>query len=97
MAIKTNNKVILPGTGTDQQQRLIEALNPENLKLQDFSVADWMKFAWHFAEQENYFNNYNQKDGNWQDFFIEETKIKAFLHWVKSANFNENQASKGFY
>ena len=79
MATKTKNKVILPGEGTDQQQRLIDALNPDSLNLNDFSVADWMKFAWNFAEKVNYFNYSNQKEGNWQDFFVEESQIKSLL------------------
>lgn len=86
MAEKSKNKVILPGTGTDQQQRFIDALNPDTLKLHDFSVADWMKFAWNFAEKVNYFDTGNQKDGNWQAFFVEEPKIKAFLTGMDSDN-----------
>ena len=84
MATKIKNKVILPGEGTDQQQRLIAALNPGTLKLHDFSVADWMKLAWNFAEKINYYNTENQKDGNWQDFFIEEPKISAFLKGLET-------------
>ena len=76
MAANFNKTTILPIDGTDQQQRFIDALNPDNLNLQDFSVADWMKFAWHFAEKINYFNSGNQEEGNWQDFFVEESKIK---------------------
>lgn len=86
MATKTKNKAILPGEGTDQQQRLIDALNPGRLNLQDFSVAEWMKFAWNFAEKVNYFNTNNQKDGNWRDFFIEESKIKTVLNGLETDN-----------
>ena len=84
MAKKTTYQAILPGEGTDQQQRGIEALNPDLLKLHDFSVADWMEFAWDFAKKVNYFDGENQIDGNWQDFFIEETEIKAFLNRLES-------------
>ena len=79
MAAKTTNKLIFPGEGTTQQQRIVDVLQPDKLNLHDFSVADWMKFAWNFAEKVNYFNSENQADGNWQDFFIEEAKIKSFL------------------
>jgi hypothetical protein len=84
MATKTTNKVILPGDGTDQRQRIIDALDPNTLKLHNLSVDDWMRFAWHFAEEVNYFNASNQIDGNWQDFFIEEPKIKAFLYGLET-------------
>ena len=84
MAANFNNTTILPVDGTDQQQRFIDALNPDNLNLQDFSVADWMKFAWHFAEKINYFNSGNQKEGNWQDFFVEESKIKELLDGMET-------------
>lgn len=84
MATKTTYQSTIPGEGTDQQQRWIEALNPKALNLHDFSLADWMKFAWNFAEKVNYFNAANQIDGNWRDFFIEESRIKAFLNGQKS-------------
>lgn len=77
---KHAHTALLPGVGTDQQQRWLEALNPEGLKLHGFDVADWMKFAWNFAEKVNYFNSANEQEGNWQDFFVEETEIKQFLN-----------------
>jgi hypothetical protein len=84
MATKTTYQSTIPGEGTDQQQRVIDALNPGLLNLHDFSVADLMKFAWNFAEKVNYFNTENQIDENWQDFFIEESEIKAFLNNLES-------------
>lgn len=77
---KHTHTALLPGVGTDQQQRWLEALNPEGLKLHGFDVADWMKFAWNFAEKVNYFNSANELEGNWQDFFVEESAIKQFLN-----------------
>lgn len=76
---KHTHITLLPGNGTDQQQRWLEALNPEEVKLHGFEVADWMKFAWNFAEKVNYFNSANEQEGNWQDFFVEKTAIKQFL------------------
>lgn len=84
MATKTTSKLILPGIGTDQDQRVVDALDPQKLKLLNFGVADWMKFAWLFAEKVNYFNSDNQEAGNWQDFFIEESKIKSFLDTLET-------------
>lgn len=84
MATKTTSKLILPGIGIDQDQRVVDALDPQKLKLLNFGVADWMKFAWLFAEKVNYFNSDNQEAGNWQDFFIEESKIKSFLDTLET-------------
>ncbi|MFY9152169.1 MAG: baseplate J/gp47 family protein [Prolixibacteraceae bacterium] len=86
MAAKTKDMFFLPGEGTDQQQREVEILNPKNLNLHDFSVADWMKFAWNFAEEVNFFDAENKLEGNWQDFFIEEAKIKSFLDGLEKDN-----------
>ena len=79
MTIKAKHKAIIPGEGTDQQQRFLEALNPNSLNLHDFNETDWMRFARRFAEKVNYFNLENKKDGNWQDFFADETEIKSLL------------------
>ena len=84
MTEKTTHKVIIPGTGTNQQNRHMEALNPEALNLVDFGVSEWMKFAWNFAGQVNYFGSSNEKDGNWQDFFVEENSIETFLNQIES-------------
>lgn len=84
MATKTTSKLILPGIGTDQDQRIVDALDPQKLKLLNFGVPDWMKFAWQFAEKINYFNSDNQEAGNWQDFFIEEAKIKSFIDTLET-------------
>lgn len=84
MTAKTTHKNLLPGTGTDQQDRQIRELNPDNLNLMDFSIAEWMKFAWNFAGEVNYFNSENEKDGSWQDFFVEESNIKTFLNQIET-------------
>ncbi len=62
---------ILRRNGRDQQQRYNEILNPDNLKLHDLDVEDWMLFAYNFAKHVNYFRaeNDNAPSGDWQDFF----------------------------
>ncbi len=79
MTTKTKHTAIIPGGGTDQQQRFLEALNPASLNLIDLGTAEWMKFARKFAAKVNYFNLENQKEGNWQDFFADEAEIKSLL------------------
>lgn len=79
MGTKTTPKNILPGEGTDQQQRILAALSPGALQLQELGVAEWMSFARSFAEKVGYFDLNNQPNGNWQKFFIDESQIQSFL------------------
>ncbi|WP_025741554.1 baseplate J/gp47 family protein [Aquimarina pacifica] len=62
---------ILERSGRDQEQRFNEKLDPDNLKLHDLDIEDWMLFAYNFAKHVNYFdtNNDNTPSGNWQDLF----------------------------
>ncbi len=57
--------------GKTQSQRFLEELNPENLQLNDLDVADWLLFAFNFAQHLNYFDKENPEivTANWQDFF----------------------------
>lgn len=69
--MSNNIDKILKRSGTGQAQRFVEALDPTNFQLQDFSVEDWILFAYNFAKNVNYFNAKNDKivSGNWQGFF----------------------------
>lgn len=62
---------ILQRNGTGQERRYIEALNPENFELHDFTIEDWILFAYNFAEKLNYFptENHEVASGDWQPFF----------------------------
>ncbi|MGJ8744938.1 baseplate J/gp47 family protein [Polaribacter sp.] len=62
---------ILKRSGTGQAQRFVEALDPTNFKLQDFSVEDWILFAYNFAKNVNYFSTNDDKkpSGDWEAFF----------------------------
>jgi len=67
--------------GTDQSDRLKKGLLPENLLLMDFSVAEWMAFAYNFSKEVNYFGIQNDSvpQGHWDEFFIEKENIQSFL------------------
>ncbi|WP_346860957.1 hypothetical protein [uncultured Draconibacterium sp.] len=73
--------ILLTREGTEQGQRYIDALNPDNVKLNDFTLENWMEFAYNFASHVNYFSTENDlvPDGNWQDFFKSKTEIENFL------------------
>ena len=77
--------ILLAREGTEQNQRFIDALNPDSVKLNDFELKDWMKFAYDFAADVNYFAIENDKVpvGNWQSFFKSEAEIGSFLNEVE--------------
>lgn len=76
--------IALSREGSDQNRRFIEALDPGSVKLNDFSLKEWMQFAYRFAGHVNYFNNLNFEDpsGNWEFFFKNETELEEFLKSV---------------
>jgi len=81
--------ILIKREGTEQQQRFIDALSPEYFKLNEFSLNDWMKFAYSFAEHVNYFEttDFQNHSGNWQDFFTPDKGLEDFL---KAFDLNEN-------
>lgn len=72
--------------GTGQGERDKKSLDPENLKLNDFSLSNWMEFAHTFAKEINYFSTQDANNplSNWKDFFIEKDKIENFLSEIDS-------------
>ena len=81
--------ILIKREGTEQQQRYIDALDPEYFKLNEFSLNDWMQFAYGFAEHVNYFEttDFQNRSGNWQDFF---TSDKALEEFLKAFDLDEN-------
>ena len=75
-------EILIAREGTEQQQRFIDALDPEYFKLNEFSLNDWMKFAYSFAEHVNYFetSDFQNHSGNWQDFFASDKELEVFLN-----------------
>ncbi|MCD0470422.1 baseplate J/gp47 family protein [Flavobacterium sp. JAS] len=62
---------VLSSNGSDQKQRYLNALQPENIHLNDFDQADWILFAHNFSEYVNYYQNSNSEkpSGDWKPFF----------------------------
>lgn len=77
--------ILLTREGSDQMQRYLKALDPESLKLNDFSLKEWMQFAFNFAKYINYFdtNNAEIPSGNWKDFFIADAEIEKYLKKIQ--------------
>jgi hypothetical protein len=65
------DNVIFKRNGVNQEERFSDALEPDNLKLHDFTIEDWLLFAYNFAKQVNFFDTDNDKktEGDWQVFF----------------------------
>lgn len=76
--------IALTREGSDQNRRFIEALDPGSVKLNDFSLKEWLQFAYRFAGHVNYFSNldFEEPSGNWEFFFKNDTELKDFLKRV---------------
>ncbi|WP_299441134.1 baseplate J/gp47 family protein [uncultured Aquimarina sp.] len=80
-----HNDLLLMRNGTSQSQRFIETLDPASVKLHDLTTEDWMRFAIQFSRKVNYFDTEtNTVSGDWNDFFINEDEIKAFVDKLKN-------------
>ncbi|MDY0389497.1 MAG: baseplate J/gp47 family protein [Desulfobulbus oligotrophicus] len=71
--------------GTSQNERFLAALDPENVRIHQFDLRDWMRFAYHFGARLNYFSTADAHvpDGNWQEFMKAEDEIRE---WLKDAS-----------
>lgn len=78
--------IALKREGTNQQHRFLKALAPDSVRLNDFSLEQWMSFAYDFAKQINFFdkNNSQTPSGDWQDFFKSKNEIQEFLNQVET-------------
>jgi len=86
MSKNCEHSFLLNHTGTGQTERVKDTLAPENLKLNDLSLSQWMAFAYTFANEVNYYGVQDADNslGNWQNFFLEQEKIEAFLTKIES-------------
>lgn len=59
--------------GTQQSERLLQALIPGNLRLDDRSMADLLAFAGEFAKHVRYWGADNTPGGDWSAFWEKDT------------------------
>ncbi|WP_299248460.1 baseplate J/gp47 family protein [uncultured Aquimarina sp.] len=79
-----HNDLLLMRNGTSQNQRCIDALDPNNIQLHDLTTEDWMRFALKFSENVHYFKTEtNSISGDWTNFFVKEDEILAFVEKLK--------------
>jgi hypothetical protein len=62
------NKV-LKSDGTNQGQRLLAALDPVNIKIDDRGIKEILDFIYGLSKEINFFNINNDPDGDWRSFF----------------------------
>ena len=81
MALNCKTKHPLQYDGTSQDQRFLDALEPGYAPIHEFSLRNWMLFAYNYATHLRYFNlNEDKKaDGNWQVFMKDESEIESYL------------------
>jgi len=80
--IGKNNPLIR--NGTSQAGRILQALLPSSVKIDGQSVADTLEFAKKYAQLINYYNQNNEKDGDWQNFFEIDTATILSETFLKS-------------
>lgn len=65
--------------GKSQNQRLLDALLPSYVSVDERSTADLLIFAREYAKQINYYDPDNELDGNWLDFFDSDISTQIAL------------------
>lgn len=80
------NKNPLFRDGTSQQQRLIKALLPDYVKVDERDMRALIEFVDKFASQIQYYNQNNQKDGSWKELvagqMIDELNQRTEPHYA---------------
>jgi hypothetical protein len=67
-----SNKNPLLRDGTSQQQRLLKALLPGYVSVDERSMDDLVAFARKYATEIQYYGANNLADGDWKDFFMKD-------------------------
>ncbi|MAM29893.1 MAG: baseplate protein J [Flavobacteriaceae bacterium] len=81
MAKNCDHTFLTQHLGTEQDNRSRNKVAPEKLRLNDFTIEDWMHFAYNFAEKLNYFDaeDHLNPDGDWTQFLVKKDKVASFL------------------
>jgi hypothetical protein len=66
---KTIWQYLLATDGVNQPLRVQPALDPVNVKIDDRSMSELLRFVRHLAQQIRYYGNNNLPQGDWQAFF----------------------------
>ncbi|MEM7369912.1 MAG: hypothetical protein AAF587_15005 [Bacteroidota bacterium] len=77
----------LQHNGTSQLDRLLEILQPDQLKLDDRSIQELMVITYRYAELIQYYDGQLQKEGDWRCFW--EIEALTFLAYLAALNKEE--------
>ncbi len=81
---KTN---ILHWNGTSQNERLLQSLLPDSIKVDEHSISDLLAFASKFSEIIKYYDLTNSPVGDWGQFFKKDVSI--FLATIISTDLHK--------
>ncbi len=80
------------GDGLSQNERIIPALLPANMKIDERSIFDLAKLVYKIGSQFNFYNFNNEIDGDWQGFFKNDAHVLSGL----LDGFNEKNTLKNY-
>jgi hypothetical protein len=75
MSSDCKNKNPLQRSGVNQYQRVLQALLPDQVKLDERDYADLILFAKNYGSQLKYFNSGNVADGDWQSLMSMDVSV----------------------
>lgn len=79
--------------GTSQRDRLLPALNPDYVAVDERNIEDWLQFSQVYSSYLKYFNLLNQADGDWAPFFAGD--IQQMLDYIKNPeDFDQDEGVK---
>jgi hypothetical protein len=84
----TNNNYLVR-SGTSQDDRYKNLLNPKQVLIDERTISDFILFAQKYSKYVKYYNDQNAVDGNWQEFW--QNDISATLAGVVAFDLNEYQ------
>ncbi|HTL83243.1 MAG TPA: baseplate J/gp47 family protein [Bacteroidia bacterium] len=86
-----NNKNPLQRDGTSQAQRLLNALLPSYVLVDEKKLEDLAAFVQNYATKINYFDLADAVDGDWRDFFLKDisTEQRTEPHFALFISFLE--------
>jgi hypothetical protein len=75
------------GIGTTQNNRLLDALRPDYVKVDDRSLEDLLAFATEYSKNIQFYNHQNESSSHWDSFFLND--ISAMLAVMLHTNLDE--------
>jgi len=105
MSTNCHSKNLLNRDGTSRQQRLLKALLPEYVAVDERKIQDLTSFVEKYASEIQYYNANNDKAGDWVEFFNKEIRpdqqtephfalFMGFLQLFKIAQNDLNQITR---